>query len=45
MYKMEELSFEALDERELLKGPVWWLGLCAAVTTAAYLYCEQTIDH
>ena len=44
-YKSEELSFEALGKRELLKGPVWWLGLAATVTAAAYLYCQQTLDN
>lgn len=39
--KMKELnclSFRVLDRRELQKGWGWWVGLVAAVTTAAAAY-------
>lgn len=42
MHDIQNVSFEELGERELLKGGAWWVGLIAAVATAAYAYCETT---
>ncbi len=41
MHDVEELSFHELGERELLKGPIWFLGLLVTLVTAAYTYCQQ----
>lgn len=40
MDSLLNVSFEELGERELLKGGVWWLGMIAAVSAAAYLYAQ-----
>lgn len=42
MYEVDDLSFGSLEQRELLKGWVWWFGFVAAVTSAAATYCKAT---
>ena len=42
MHDIQNISFEELGERELLKGAAWWVGLIAVVAAAAHAYCAST---
>ena len=42
MDNVQKPSFQELGKRELLKGAVWWVGLVAAMSGSAYMYCKQT---
>ena len=41
MNDLQNVSFEVLGKRELLKSFAWWLGLAITVATAVYVYITK----
>jgi hypothetical protein len=41
MREIKNISFQNLGKRELLKAPVWWIGLIGYICIAIYYYVKS----